>query len=233
VTSFKLTLLSVFSGKSTETIAVFWYTQFFTSGIYSGLREQMRRMKPSYAAKMPGSGVSGETKLVAQTILATSVAFVDTLSAFLSTFYGELTNDKNKTSGTEARSLICSIVRRMFEDIALPRCLARFVAFKGWVRHQVATEYLWASLQVHHVMAKYTKYEVDTILRSRRLQTTTCTVIECCGRRSTISRRKSVKPSTSHRSQARGRSIDNSRPGRRSRKRRGLGRRLVWLKTPE
>jgi hypothetical protein len=59
-------------------------------------------MKPSYATKMTGSGVSGQAKLGAQTILVTSVAFVDALSAFLSTLYGELTNDENKTSGSEA-----------------------------------------------------------------------------------------------------------------------------------
>ena len=77
-----------------------WYTQSFTSSIYSGLREQIRRMKPSYVARMTGSGVSGQTKLVAQTILATSVVFVDVLSVFLSIFYGELTNDENKTSSS-------------------------------------------------------------------------------------------------------------------------------------
>jgi hypothetical protein len=118
------------------------------------MREQIRRMKPSYAAKMTGSGVSGQAKLVARTILPTSVALVGALVAFLSTCYGELTNDENKTSETEARSLICSIVRRMFEDIVLHRCLARFVVFKGWVNHQIATEYLWATLQAHHVMAE-------------------------------------------------------------------------------
>jgi hypothetical protein len=45
-----------------------------------------------------GSGLSVEAKLVAQTMLATNVTFVDTLSAFLSAFFGELTNDENKIS---------------------------------------------------------------------------------------------------------------------------------------
>jgi hypothetical protein len=91
-------------------------------------------MKPSYAARTMESGVPGKAKLVAQTMLATSVSFVDALSAFLSTFYGEFTNDEKKTSGTEACSLACSIVRRMFEDVAVHRCLASFVDFKNGVK---------------------------------------------------------------------------------------------------
>jgi hypothetical protein len=106
--SYKLTLPSVLSGRATETIAVSlkilsglpsfaaWSS---TSGIRSVMRERIRSMKPSYTARITGSGVSGEAKLVAQTMLATSVAFVEALSAFLSDFYGELTNDENKTSG--------------------------------------------------------------------------------------------------------------------------------------
>jgi hypothetical protein len=78
-----------------------------------------------------GSRVSGVAKLMAQTMLTSSVAFVDVLSAFPSTFYGELANDENKTICTEARSLVCSIVRRIFEDIALHRRLARVINFKG------------------------------------------------------------------------------------------------------
>jgi hypothetical protein len=79
-------------------------------------------------------------------MLATSLAFVDTLSAFLSTFDSESTIDENKTSGTEAFSLVCIIVRRMFEDTTLHRYLASFVDFKGGVKQQVATDYLWSSL---------------------------------------------------------------------------------------
>jgi hypothetical protein len=82
-------------------------------------------------------------------MLATSVSFVDALSAFLSTFYGEFTNDEKTTSGTEACSLACSIVRRMFEDVAVHRCLASFVDFKNGVKQQEATDYRWASLQAH------------------------------------------------------------------------------------
>jgi hypothetical protein len=71
---------------------------------------------------------------VAQTTLATSVAFVEALSAFLSDFYGESTNDENKTSGKEAWSLVCSIVRQMFDAIAVYRCRASFVDFKNDVK---------------------------------------------------------------------------------------------------
>jgi hypothetical protein len=81
-------------------------------------------------ARITVSGVSGEVKLAAQMMLATSLAFVDALSAFLSTFYGESMYDENKASGTEAFSLVC-IVRRMFEDTTLHRYLASFVDFKG------------------------------------------------------------------------------------------------------
>jgi hypothetical protein len=79
------------------------------------------------------SEVLEEAKLVTQTMLATSVAFLDALSAFLSAFYDELTNDENKTSGTEAWSLVCSIVRWMFDDIAVHRCLTRCVDIKSGV----------------------------------------------------------------------------------------------------
>jgi hypothetical protein len=94
---------------------------------------------------------------VTQTVLATSFAFVEALSAFLSDFYGELTNDENKTSGKEAWSMVCSIVQRMFEDIAVHRCHASFVDFKN--DNKGTTEYLWASLQAHRVMAECTAHE--------------------------------------------------------------------------
>jgi hypothetical protein len=106
------------------------------------MRENIRRMKPSYAARITGSGVSGEAKLVAQTMLATSVAFVEALSAFLSNFYGELTNDENKTNGKEAWSLVCSIVGRMHDDISIHKCRASFDDFKNAVKQKVATECL-------------------------------------------------------------------------------------------
>ena len=98
-TSFKLTLPSVFIGKVTEAIAVSlktarrfpsfvaWDTQFSASSIHSGMSEKVRSMKSSYVARITGSCVSGEVKLVAQTLHATSVAFVDAGSAFLSSLY--------------------------------------------------------------------------------------------------------------------------------------------------
>jgi hypothetical protein len=95
-------------------------------------------------------------------MLATSVAFVKALSAFLSDFYGELTNDENKTSGKEAWSPVCSIVRRMLDGIAVHRCRASFVGLKSDMKQQVATEHLWTSLQAHRVMAEYTNARVPT-----------------------------------------------------------------------
>jgi hypothetical protein len=142
-TSFKLTLPSVLFRKATETIVVSLKTLLrppsFAAcllyfGIRSGMREKVRSMKSSYATRTTKSGVSGEAKLVAQTMLATSVAFLDALSAFLSTFYVELTNDERKTSGTEAPSLACRIVQPMFEDIAVHRCLASFVDFMNGMK---------------------------------------------------------------------------------------------------
>jgi hypothetical protein len=99
-------------------------------------------MKPSYAVRITESGVSGEAKLVARTMLATSVAFVEALNAFLSNFYGGLTKENNKTSGKEAWSLVRSIVRRIY---AVHRCRASFVDVKNEVKQQIATKYLWAS----------------------------------------------------------------------------------------
>jgi hypothetical protein len=84
---------------------------------------------------------------------------VEVLNAFLSNFYGELTNDENKTSVKEAWPLVSSIVRRMFDDIAVDRCLASFVDFKNELKEQAATEYLWASLDAHRVMTEYTTHE--------------------------------------------------------------------------
>jgi hypothetical protein len=68
---------------------------------------------------------------------------VEALSAFLPKFYGELTNDENKTIVKEAWSLVSSIIWRMFDDIAVDRCLASFVDFKNEVKQQVAPKYLW------------------------------------------------------------------------------------------
>jgi hypothetical protein len=63
---------------------------------------------------------------VAQTMVATSVTFVDAFSAF----YGKLTNDANKSS----------IIRWIFDDIADHRCVANFVDFKNGVKQQIAME---------------------------------------------------------------------------------------------
>jgi hypothetical protein len=41
----------------------------------------------------------------------------------------------------------------MFDDIAVYRCRDSFVDFGNDGKQQVATEYLWASLQAHRVMA--------------------------------------------------------------------------------
>lgn len=76
------TVLSVFAGKVTENIAVSMKT---LPGLpfFAAMREKVRRMKPSYAARVTGL-VSGEAKFVVQPILAVSVAFVDVLNALLS-----------------------------------------------------------------------------------------------------------------------------------------------------
>lgn len=76
-----------------------------------------------------------------------SFTFVDELSAFLTNLYGELTNAENQTTGSEAWSLVCSIVvcsivRWMFDDIAVHRLAS--VDFNNGVKQQVATENLWA-----------------------------------------------------------------------------------------
>jgi hypothetical protein len=168
-TSFKLTLPSIFSGRATETSAVkgtTWTSQRETLGpptsdIRSNTRERerIRKMKSSYAARTTTLEVLEEAKLVTQTMLATSVAFLDALRAFLSVFYDELTNDESKTTGKKASSLVCSIVRRVLDNIAVRRCLANFANFKNEVRQQVATEYLSASLQAHRVIPEYTIHE--------------------------------------------------------------------------
>jgi hypothetical protein len=72
---------------------------------------------------------------VLEACIATSFKLaLEALSAFLFKSYGELTNDENKTSVKEAWSLVSSIVRRMFDDIAVDRCLANFVDFKNEVK---------------------------------------------------------------------------------------------------
>jgi hypothetical protein len=122
-------------------------------------------------------------------MLSTSVAFLDALSAILSAFCSELTNDGNKTSGTKAWYLVYSIVRWMFGDIAVHRCLASFVDFKRGVTASSDEVYRpivsWPSLP---------RTVSDTTLRLRRLSTITCTVIEYRGWCSTNSGRMSVKP---------------------------------------
>lgn len=80
-------------------------------------------MMLSYAAEIKGSRASGEAKVVARAMLMASVAFVEALSAFLFSFYSELTNDKKQDQGTVAWSLVCSIDRS-----------AKFVNFKRGVK---------------------------------------------------------------------------------------------------
>jgi hypothetical protein len=89
LTSYKLVLPSVFAGKLTETMTVsskslpglasfpvwdfpVWDTESASSGIRSVMREKVRQIKSSYAAR-----ISPEAKLVAQTMLTMSVAFVE------------------------------------------------------------------------------------------------------------------------------------------------------------
>lgn len=151
-------------------------------------------MKSSYVASITVSGVSGEVKLVAQALLATSVALVDAGCPFLSSFYSKLPKDESKTSGTETWSLVCSIAWRVFKDIALRPGLTRFVDFKNGVKQQVVTEYLWASLQAHCVWPSTPCTISDTTLRSHRLSTALCIIIECRGQCTVSSRRKSAKP---------------------------------------
>jgi hypothetical protein len=73
----------VFAGKVTETIAASMKT---LPGLpsFAAMREKIRRMKLTYAARITGLGAPGEAKFVVQTILAVSVAFVDVLGALLS-----------------------------------------------------------------------------------------------------------------------------------------------------
>jgi hypothetical protein len=47
--------------------------------------------------------------------------------SLLSKFYAELTNEVNRTGPNEAWILLCSIVRRMFDDIAVHRGRTGFV----------------------------------------------------------------------------------------------------------
>jgi hypothetical protein len=70
------------------------------------MREMVRSRKPSYAARITGLGVSGEAKLVLQTMLAVSVAIVDTLSALLPTFYGDLTQNERRKQDPWNRNFV-------------------------------------------------------------------------------------------------------------------------------
>jgi hypothetical protein len=171
LSSYKLGLPAVFAGKLTETLNVSmkqlpglhsfraWDTHSALSGMRSTMREKVRHMKSSYMAKITNSKISGEAKLVAQTMLTTSVAFVEAVSAFLSNFYAELINDENRTGPTEAWILVCSIVRRVFDDIAVHRGRASFVDYRNNEKGHIATQYVWASLQAQRIMAEYTTHE--------------------------------------------------------------------------
>jgi hypothetical protein len=74
------------------------------------------------------------------------VTFAEVISVFLSSFHGELTND-SKTSGTEADLWMADIRRRR-----PPPKARQVLQLQGWLKEQVATEHLWASLQTHRVM---------------------------------------------------------------------------------
>jgi hypothetical protein len=122
-------LPSLISGKMTETIAdTTWTPIHFGAGDLVlhfwhplGHERDNSKHEAFLRGRNQGDRSIGGSQALAQKMLTTSIAFVEALSAFLFSFYSELTNDDNKTSGTEAWSLVCGISRRTLDDIALHR----------------------------------------------------------------------------------------------------------------
>jgi hypothetical protein len=149
-------------------------------------------MKPSYTARITESGVSGEDKLVAQTMSAVSVAFAQRLHVlFLRRAEERRQQDQWKGSlvfGAQHHPM--EFRRHWHLSMSSQMCRLQRrgeTAGSGGVPLGLATG-------LSRFGPRMPSMSSDTILRSRRLSTTTCTVIECRGWRSTISGMKLVKP---------------------------------------
>jgi hypothetical protein len=140
-TSFKLTLPSIFSGRATETSAVkgtTWTSQRETLGPPTSDIHSNRREREDYEDEVVLRGDHNVRSIGRDQVCDLDDARDERsvpgcAQCLLVRLYDELTNDENKTSGTEAWSLVCSIVRWMFDDIAVHRCLTRCVDIKSGV----------------------------------------------------------------------------------------------------
>jgi hypothetical protein len=117
-TSYKLLLPSLLSGEMRKTIAdTTWTPILFGAGdsvlhFWHPLGHERDNSKHEafLRGRNQGDRSIGGSQAVAQKMLTVSIARGS-----------ELTNDDNKTSGTEAWSLVCSINMRIVDDMALHR----------------------------------------------------------------------------------------------------------------
>jgi hypothetical protein len=73
----------------------------------------------------------------------------------MSLFYTELTGSEMQTDNLEAWTLTCSVVKKMFDDIAALRTVAKYTNSKDHRPSKVASIFLWATLNAHRIMDEY------------------------------------------------------------------------------
>jgi hypothetical protein len=168
-TSFGCVLPSIFTGKAVENISLLqrkvdlpglakfevWDTGSASTGIRSDMRNKVKAVETGFNGFIKQSGLSYEAKGVAHSMLTASVLFVDQLSNFMSMFYTELTGSEMQTDDAEAWTLTCSVVKKMFDDIAALRTVAKYTNSKDHTPAKVASIFLWATLNAHRIMDEY------------------------------------------------------------------------------
>ena len=104
------------------------------------------------------SQLSGAAQVLAKDLLMDSYSMSEALYTFISTSY-EDTMHSGKFDSTQAWKLTCSFVKRIFQEIAMERVVARDGIDVGnpW---NTAAKFLFATLKAHEVMADFMKLSI-------------------------------------------------------------------------
>jgi hypothetical protein len=160
---------SIFTGKAVESISSLlqrkvdlpglgkfevWDTGSTSTGILPDMRNKVKAVETGFNGFIKQC-LSPEAKGVAHSMLTASVLFIDELSNFMSMFYTELPGSEMQTDDLEAWTLTCSVVKKMFDDIAALHTVAKYTNSKDHTPAKVASIFLWATLNAHHIMDEY------------------------------------------------------------------------------
>jgi hypothetical protein len=101
------------------------------------------------------SECSPQAQLLIRGMLQNSAMFLEKLFQFMQRFYCELTV-VHKTDEVESWHLVASIVKQVFLDLAKVWGPVRFVNVTITKDIDVASTFMWESLQAHRIMQEYT-----------------------------------------------------------------------------